>query len=138
MNGVSSILLWVGEGLLRHEDTVEELSLVLVSDSAGLVGPGACKRKRGIIFSVEHELILHIRLEHSGTLWKLNEVNLLTSEEVLDLERVLVLGDSNVDGEVIVHKSHLVSVALQLSNKIIKVRPCSQIESVDWVSQFII
>ena len=108
-----SVILWGGEGLLRNEDTIQELSLILVADVASLVGSSAGKGERGIVNSVENELILNVLgLEDSGAWWKLNEMRFLSSKEVSDFKNILLLADDTVDGEVIVHKSHLVSEAL--------------------------
>ena len=108
-----SVILWGGEGLLRNEDTIQELSLILVADVASLVGSSAGKGERGIVNSVENELILNVLgLEDSGAWWKLNEMRFLSSKEVSDFKNILLLADDTIDGEVIVHKSHLVSEAL--------------------------
>ena len=70
----------------------------------------------------------------------MDEVGLLTTEEVLDLKSILGLVDNSVDGEVIVHKSHLISVAL-LIHKIkvsIYLINFDCVENRAFVSQFII
>ena len=106
-------VFWLDEGLLGDEDAVQELSLVLVSDFASLARPGASEGESSIIWSIEDKLILDIRrLSDSCTWWKLNVVRFLTTQEVNNFERLLVLWNDNVDGEVIVHKSHLISEAL--------------------------
>jgi len=43
---------------------------------------------------------------------KNDQVSLLTSEEVFDFELLLILGDDNIDGEMCMYESHLVSEAL--------------------------
>jgi len=108
---------WGDEGLLGDEDAIQELSLILVSDTASLACPGASEGKSSIIWSIEDKLILNVRrLSDSCTWWKLNVVRFLTTQEVNNIERLLVLWDHNVDGEVIVHKSHLISEALGDAN----------------------
>jgi len=112
-----SVFLWVGEGLLRNEDTIQELSLILVANVASLVGSSTGEGEGGIVNTVENELILHVLgLEDSGAFWKLNEMRFLSTEEVSDFKKILFLVDDTVDGEMIVHKSHLVSEALSYSN----------------------
>lgn len=51
---ISSVLDWVGEGLLRHVDTVQEFSLVLFSDSADLIDLGAAEGEGSVVDTIEH------------------------------------------------------------------------------------
>ena len=119
-------VLWLDEGLLGDEDTIEELSIVLITDAASLVDPGACKRKRSIINSVEDKLILNVSgLGHGSSSWEFDVMGLLTTQEVNDFKRVLVLGDLNVDGEMIVDKSHLISEALFSKHNQLVIWVCS-------------
>lgn len=49
LGSISSVLDWVGEGLLRHVDTVQEFSLVLISDFADLVDLSAAEGEGGVV-----------------------------------------------------------------------------------------
>jgi len=114
---LSSIILGSGEGLLGNEDTIEELTLVLLADLADLAGTGASEGNSTDVGTVEDELILDSLGEMNGdTLTHLDDVRLLTTEEVLDLKGLAVLSNQRVDGEMRMHKSHLVSEALSDAN----------------------
>ena len=109
----SSILLWVGESLLGNENTIEEFTLILVSDVANLRDLSAWKGNGSITDSVENEFILDVFGEVDGATWlEDDQVSLLTTQEVFDLELFLVLGDDDIDGEMCMYESHFVSEAL--------------------------
>ena len=110
---VCSSLNGGGEGLLGDEDTIEELTLILLADLANLADTGAGLGKETDVSAVEDELILDILRGIDGAaLVELDNVGLLTTEEVLDLDVLAVLGDDSGNGEMRMHKSHLVSEAL--------------------------
>ena len=112
---LESVVLGGGEGLLGDEDSIEELTLILVTDVADLADLGAAEGDGGVVETVEDELVLDVLGgEDSAAGLEVDEVALLSAEEVLDLNLLLVLGDDGVDGEMRVHESHLVAVALQL------------------------
>jgi hypothetical protein len=105
--------LWINEGSLGHEDTVEELSLILGSDLADLADLGAAQRNKRVVDTLDDELVLDILGKSDSAAWlEVDGVALFSSEEVLDLNLFLVLGDDGVDGEMCMDHSHLVSVAL--------------------------
>ena len=107
----------VSLGLLRDEDAVEELTLVLAADAAYLLDLGAHQREGSVVNSIEDDLTLDIGGELAGgATLHLDELVLLTTKEVLDSDLRAVLGDSNVDGEMSVNKSHLVAEALKKTN----------------------
>lgn len=111
--GINSLVLGSGEGLLGNEDTIEELTLILLADLADLGDTGARLGKEGVVNSVEDELVLHVLGEEDGAAGvELDEVASLATEEVLDLDLLLVLGDDGGDGEMRMHQSHLVAEAL--------------------------
>ena len=58
--GKRSSVLWVGEGLLGDEDTIEELSLILGSDLADLGDSGAAEGDESVVETIEDKLILDI------------------------------------------------------------------------------
>jgi hypothetical protein len=78
-----------------------------------LADSGGAEGNEVVVDSVDNELVL-------GGLGKLNgasgvevdEMTFLSSEEVLDLNLLLILGDDGVDGEMCMYHSHLVSEAL--------------------------
>lgn len=106
-------LLGIGEGLLGNEDTIEELTLILLADLANLADTGAGLGKETDVSAVEDELVLDIlRGDNGAAIVKLDNVGLLATEEVLNLNVLAVLGDDSGNGEMRMHKSHLVSEAL--------------------------
>ena len=44
-------------------------------------------------------------------------MSFLTTQEVFDLDLVLILGDDNIDGEMCIYESHFVSEALGGTDK---------------------
>ena len=109
----SVLLSGLNEGLLRDEDSVEELTLVLAADSADLLDLGAAEGEGSVVNTVEDELTLDVVVELDSSASLHDDVLvLLTTEEVLDGDAGAVLGDDNVDGEMSVHESHLVAEAL--------------------------
>ena len=61
-------------------------------------------------------ILLGLRLNHSHSLKHVNVSDSLLTEEVTNLHLLSLLVDSNVDGEVSVHKSHLVTVSVSNSS----------------------
>ena len=109
----SVLLSGLNEGLLRDEDSVEELTLVLAADSADLLDSGAALGEESKVIALEDELTLLLGAEpDDGASLHVNEFVLLATEEVLDGDAGTILGDGDVDGEMSVHKSHFVAVAL--------------------------
>jgi len=103
----------LSKGLLADEDTIEELTLVLVSDLAHLADSGAGLGEKTVVNAVEDEFILDVLGEEdlaSGV--ELDQVRFLSTQEVLDFDLLLVLGDDGSDGEMRMDKSHLVAEAL--------------------------
>ena len=108
-------VLGIGERLLRHEDTVEELTLVLVSDIADLHHLGARLRQSVFVDSIEHKLILGIFVQKDSAVGsELDKVGLLTTEEVLDLNLGLILGNDGTDREMRIDHFHPVAETLVL------------------------
>lgn len=74
----------------------------------------ARKGNGSITDSVENEFILDVFGEIDGATWlENNQVSLLTTQEVFDFDLLLILGDDNIDGEMCMYESHLVSEALK-------------------------
>jgi hypothetical protein len=104
------------EGLLGDENSVKEFTLVLLSDSNALVGTGGAEGDGGVIVSLEDELVLDIGVQSDGdTINHVNVLDLLTTEEVLDIKSLLVLGADSVDGEMGIDQFHSVHEALYIS-----------------------
>jgi len=84
---------------------------------------GASKGKFGVVDTVKGELILDILgKEDLAARWEVDGVGSLSTEEVLDLNLALVLGDNAIDWEMGMHHSHFVSESLYLKSKMLK--PC--------------
>ena len=99
--------------LLRHVDTIQELSVILVSDLANLGDLGAGQRQVLVVNTIEDHLILELWAHLAGAAWEhLDLLDLLSAQEVLDFNALSVLGDRNVDGEMGVYQSHFVSEPL--------------------------
>ena len=112
--GVISVFSGLDELLLGHENTIQELSLVLaVENLAGLADLGAGEGEGSVVDTFEDELTLDIVGElDDGASEHVDVLVLLATHEVLDGNRGAVLGDDDVDGEMSVNKSHFVAEAL--------------------------
>ena len=98
---------------LGDVDTVEELSVILAADLADLGNLGAGEGHVLVVDALEDELVLEVGVELDGGAGEeIDLLDLFATEEVLDFDGSAVLGDDDVDGEMGVHQSHLVSVAL--------------------------
>lgn len=108
-----SIILWVGESLLGNENTIKEFTLILLADVANLRDLSAREGDSGVADTVENEFILDVFGEIDSATWlEDDQVSLLTTQEVFDLNLLLILGDDNIDGEVSMYESHFVSETL--------------------------
>jgi hypothetical protein len=102
--------------LLWDVDSIQKLSVVLVSDVAWLGNLGAGEWEVLDINTFEDNLILEFSTHLAWAAGKhINLVNLLSSQEVLDFKGFTVFGDNDVNGEVSMYESHLVSVALYIN-----------------------
>lgn len=114
-----SLILWVDELLGGNEDTIQEFSLILLLDLADTGDLGAAEGDLGVVDSLEDELVLHVlgggHLD-SAALLHLDQVRLLSSQEVLDFDLLLVLGDECSDWEMCMNHLHSVSEALFSQN----------------------
>lgn len=111
-----SIFLGVNEGLLGDENSIQELTLILLSNFADLVDFSGGKGDSGVVVSFEEELsLLNLGSGDFGSTNHLHELGLLATQEVLDLDGLAGLGNINVDGEMSVHESHFVQVALEVT-----------------------
>lgn len=114
----NSIILGVNHSLLGHEDTVEELALILAPNTAHASKLSATEGEGSVVDSVKNELVLHVLREgNRGATQHFHSEILLSTEEVLHSDFGAVFRDSNVDGEMSVYQSHLVAEALVLSAK---------------------
>lgn len=102
--------------LFGNVDTVQELSVVLVSDLAGLGDLSAGEGEVLVVNTFEDDLVLEGFTHLAGASWEhINLVYFFTTQEVLDFNGLGVLGDDGVNGEMSVDKSHFVSVTLYTS-----------------------
>jgi len=107
------IRLGLDEGLLGNEDSIEEFTLILATNSADLLNLGAGERKSLVVDTIEDKFTLDIvRVSDLGGASHNDKLVLLSTEEVLDGDAGAVLGDNDVNGEMSVYKSHLVAEAL--------------------------
>jgi len=110
-----SVLLGLNEGLFGDENSVKELTLIFLSDSDALVDAGGAEGNVGVIVSGEDELILDIGVKFDGdTLNHIDVLDLFSTQEVLDINGLLVLGADGVDGEMSVDQFHAVNEALYM------------------------
>ena len=108
-----SLFLGLDEGLLGDADAIKEFTLVLATDSANLLHLGAAEGESSVVDTIEDKLTLDVSgVSDGGALGHLDELVLLSTEEVLDGDAGAVLGDHDIDGEMSVYKSHLVAEAL--------------------------
>lgn len=82
-----SVLLCLDDGLLGDEDTVEELTLILATDSAHLLDLRAGKGDGLVVNAIEDDLTLYISGKgRLGVTSHLDDLVLLATQEVLDSE----------------------------------------------------
>jgi hypothetical protein len=117
MTLISSGIKWIGLLLLGNEDTIEELTFILLTNLTELADLGARLRKSSNIDTIEDEFVLDVLgLEDSAARGELDEMRFSTSEEVLDLKRLLILSNDSGNGEMCIYESHLVSETLSDTN----------------------
>jgi len=102
---------------LGYEDTIEELTFILLTNLTELADLRARLRKSSNINTIEDEFVLDILgLEDSAARSELDEMRFSTSEEVLDLKRLLILSNDSSDREMCIDESHLVSETFSDTN----------------------
>ncbi len=98
--------------LVRDVDTVEEATDVLVLDEADVVDHGGALADEVDVGALDDELVLDIGgAVADDVALHLDAAHALLAEEVADLDRLLVVGAGDVDGEVSVHEAQLVAEA---------------------------
>jgi len=99
---------------LRHVDTIKELTDILATRDLGDVVDHGSRLRDGvdIIASQDDLILLLLRTINSDARKHLHNTDELLAKEVVDLDLLLVLADTAVDGEVSVNETHLVLVAL--------------------------
>ena len=99
--------------LLGHVDTIQELSVILISNLADLGNLGAGEGKVLVVNSVEDDLVLQLWAHLAGATWEhVDLLDLLSTQEVLDFKGLSILRDCDVNGEMGMHHSHFVSETL--------------------------
>ena len=118
------LLLSNAEFSFRNVDTIKELTDILVSDEDRLVDLSSYTIKSkftkptrsgdllNIVTLKNDFILLGFRLHDGDSFEHVNVTNSLLTKEVADLDLGSILVDSNVDGEVSVHKTHLVTVTM--------------------------
>jgi hypothetical protein len=95
--------------LVGDENTIEELTFILLSDLNRLADASAAEGDSGVVEALEDNLVLDIGVVlNSDSGDHVNVLDLFTSEEVLDIDAVTVSGDDAVNGEMSVYGSHFV------------------------------
>jgi len=73
--------------LVGDENTIEELTLILLSDFDSLADAGATEGEGSVVESLEDNLILELGVGLDGNTGEhVNVLDLFTSEEVLDID----------------------------------------------------
>ena len=109
--------------LLRHVDTVQELTDILVSHQHRLVdlssylsqtlrSPTRSGHSLDVVTLQNDLILLGLGLGDSHSLQHVDVAHSLLTEEVTNLHLLSLLVDGNVDGEVSVHEAHLVAVSV--------------------------
>ena len=109
--------------LIGDVDTIKELTNILVSDQHRLIDLSSYMSFKASsltrsghsfdIVSLKNDLILlSLGLSHSHSLEHVDMTHSLLSKEVTHLHLLSLLVDSNIDGEVSVHETHLVAVSV--------------------------
>ena len=101
------------DGSVGDEDAVQELALVLCADLAGLGNLGAGQGEGSLVDAFEDKFVLGVDGLLNGAAGGHDDLlDVATTEEVLDLNGLEVLGGLRGHGEMRVHESHLVEDAL--------------------------
>merc|ERR1712070_894073 len=87
-------------------DAVQELTDILLLDSAGLVDQRGGATDELDVGAVDHDLVLRIRLRHFAVTEHVDLAHDLLPEEVADLARLASVLDRHVDGEMGVSEAH--------------------------------
>jgi hypothetical protein len=99
--------------LLGDVDTIQELTDILVLDGGSLLDVGSGLGDVGKIVSDEGDLVLLVLgVEDGDTLQHGDLHDDLLTQEVADLNGLLIIGNNDVDGEMGVDEAHLVLVTL--------------------------
>ena len=112
-----SSIVFLLDGLLGDIDTIEEFTVILVTNVTRLGDKSAREGEVLVVDSIEDKLVLDVLGESdSATREEFGEEVVLSTQEVLHLNRLVgigsLVGDGNIDGEMSVDKSHLVLEAL--------------------------
>lgn len=99
--------------LLRHVQTVQELTDILVSDGGRLLDEGSGQGNGFDVVTLQDQFVLLLgRVDHGHTGLHLDAPDVLLAEEVTDLDQAVVLADDAVDGEMGMYGAHLVLESL--------------------------
>jgi len=99
--------------LLGDVDTIQELSDILVLDQSRLMDEGARQRNVVKIVSFDGDFILNILLLGDlDTIKHGNSSVVFLTNEILNFDSLVILGDVGVNGEMGISESHLIFVAL--------------------------
>jgi hypothetical protein len=97
--------------LLGDVDSVEELSQILITNVGALLDLRSRETHERDVVTTQLDLVLHVRRSDvSDALQKLHLTHTLLPAEVADFDDVAC--KRHVDGEVAVHKAHLIDEAL--------------------------
>jgi len=103
--------------LLGDVDTIQELTDILVLDGGGLLDVGSGLGDVAEIVTDQGDLILLLLgVEDGDTLQHRDLHDDLLTQEVADLDGLLIIGNNDVDGEMGVDEAHLVLVTLGDTN----------------------
>ena len=109
--------------LIRDVDTIKELTDILVSHqhrlidlSSYILSKMSSLTRSGHSFDIvslkNDFILLSLRLGHSHSFEHVDMTHSLLSKEVTHLHLLSLLVDSNIDGEVGIHETHLVAVSV--------------------------
>lgn len=101
-------------GLLRDVETVQELSDILILDGGGLLDEGS-RLRHGLDAVAGHDelVLLVLAVLALDTLGHAHTSDELFAQEISHLDQGAAFGDGAVNGEMGIHGTHLVFVALQ-------------------------
>lgn len=99
--------------LLRHVQTVQELTDILVLDRRRVLDVGGRLGHGFEVVTFEDQLVLLLgRIDDGHTGCHMYLADVLLAEEVTDLDDGVVLGGDAIDGEMGIYGAHLVQEAL--------------------------
>ena len=107
------LVIFDNKALLRHVDTIQKLTDILVAGNARLVDKSARARHIFDRVAADFNLILHVsRADDFYTRGHVDDTGTLLTQKVTDFHSGAIIGQIHVKGKMGIDEFHLVQVAL--------------------------